>query len=214
MKRFIPISLILVCFGTSAWAQKDPEALKILDAMSAKYQKVPAFRAKLSYTLQNTQEQLNENFQGEIAVFDNMYRLKIGGQEIINNGTTVWTYLEDVNEVNIDNYDAEEDEMSPGKIYTIYKEGFKYVMLQPEKKRGRQLDVVDLVPDDKDLQYFKIRLMVDQSDKSLVSYQVFDKNGNRYYWEVSEFIPDAQLAASNFQFDPSKYKGVEVVDLR
>lgn len=214
MRRFISFCLILAGFCTVAVAQQDPKAREILDAMSAKYKKVPTFRAKLSYTLENPQEDLKESFEGDIIVMGDMYRLKIGGQEIINNGKTVWTYLEDVNEVNIDTHTADEDAMSPSKIYTIYREGFKYMVVESKKSRGRVLDVVDLVPDDKDLQYFKIRLMVDQADKSLVSYRVFDKNGNRYFWEVSEFIPDESLASSQFQFDPSKYSGVEVIDLR
>jgi len=214
MRRFISFCLILAGFCTVAVAQQDPKAREILDAMSAKYKKVPTFRAKLSYTLENPQEDLEETFEGDILVMGDMYRLNIGGQEIINNGKTVWTYLEDVNEVNIDNHSADEDAMSPSKIYTIYRDGFKYMIVETKKSRGRVLDVIDLVPDDKDLQYFKIRLMVDQADKSLASYRVFDKNGNRYYWEVSEFIPDESLKASSFQFDPSKYSGVEVIDLR
>jgi outer membrane lipoprotein-sorting protein len=57
-------------------------------------------------------------------------------------------------------------------------------------------------------------LTIDKQDKTLVNYKVFDKNGNRYLWTVSDFEPDQQLTANYFEFDPSEYKDVEVIDLR
>ena len=116
MKRFGTLFAILMLTITSVLAQKDPKALEILDAMSDKYQNTTAFRANLVYKLENPQERLNETFKGEITVMGNMYRLKIGEQEIINNGETIWTYLREVNEVNIDNYYPEDDPMAPSKI--------------------------------------------------------------------------------------------------
>ncbi len=99
-------SLILVLFFTvqAVLAQKDPKALEVLNAMSDKYKSIPAYKANFEYTLNNANEGVNENMQGEIVVKGEKFRLKLGGQEIINNGQTVWTYLAEANEVNIDNY--------------------------------------------------------------------------------------------------------------
>jgi outer membrane lipoprotein-sorting protein len=200
--------------ATSAWSQHDPKALEILDAMSSKYQNVDAFSAKLVYKLENPSEKLNETFKGEITVMGDKYRLKIGEQEIINNGTTIWTYLREVNEVNVDNYYPEDDPMAPGKIYTIYRKGYKYSYVEQKKQKGRLVEIIDLEPENKDEPFFKIRLTIDKEDKTLVNYTVFDKNGNRYLWSVSDFDPSLKLTSSHFEFNASEYKGVEVIDLR
>ncbi len=214
MKRFGILFTLMLLLVTSSWAQNDPKALKILDAMSEKYQNTPAFKANLVYKLENPQEKLNETFRGEITVMGSMYRLKIGEQEIINNGETIWTYLKEVNEVNVDNYYPEDDPMAPSKIYNVYREGYKYSFLEEKKFKGKIVEIVDLEPENKDEQFFKIRLTINKQDKTLVNYKVFDKNGNRYFWQVSNFDPSLKLTASHFQFDPSQYKGVEVIDLR
>ncbi len=214
MKRFGILFTVVLFLAQPVWAQKDPKARAILDAMSQKYQNTSAFSANLVYKLENPQERLNETFKGEITVMGDMYRLKIGEQEIINNGETIWTYLREVNEVNIDNYYPEDDPMAPARIYDVYKEGYKYSFLEEKKQKGRIVEIVDLEPDNKDEQFFKIRLTIDKTDKTLVNYKVFDKNGNRYFWQVSNFNPDLNLTASHFAFNPSEYQGVEIVDLR
>jgi len=214
MKKAGLVFILVGLMINAGWAQKDPKALEILEAMSAKYQDIEAFKAKLVYKLENNAEKLHETFKGEITVMGEKYRLKIGEQEIINNGTTIWTYLKEVNEVNIDNYYPEDDPMAPSKIYTIYREGYKYSFVDQKKQKGRLVEIVDLEPDNKDEPFFKIRLTIDKEDKTLVNYKVFDKNGNRYLWSVSDFDSNLKLSANHFEFDPSQYKGVEVIDLR
>ena len=214
MKKNGLVFILVALIVNVGWAQKDPKALAVLDAMSAKYQNIVAFKAKLVYKLENSAEKLNETFRGEITVMGEKYRLKIGEQEIINNGTTIWTYLREVNEVNIDNYYPEDDPMAPSKIYTIYQEGYKYSFVEEKKRKRRIVQIIDLVPDNKDEPFYKIRLTIDKVDKTLVNYKVFDKNGNRYLWSVSDFDSDIKLTASHFEFDPSKYKDVEIIDLR
>ncbi len=214
MKRFGIFLLTMLLMAPVAWAQKDPQALEILDAMSDKYRNTKGFKAKLVYKLENPQEKLHETFKGEITVMGSMYRLKMGEQEIINNGETIWTYLKEVNEVNVDHYYPEDDPMAPAKIYDVYREGYKYNLVEEDRQKGRILQIVDLEPENKDEQFFKIRLAIDKEDKTLVNYKVFDKNGNRYLWQVSDFEPDLELSASHFQFNPSEYEGVEVIDLR
>jgi outer membrane lipoprotein-sorting protein len=214
MKKIGLFIILMTLLASSGWAQHDPKALEVLDAMSEKYQSIDGFRAKLVYKLENPTEKLNETFRGEITVMGDKYRLKIGEQEIINNGSTIWTYLKEVNEVNIENYYPEDDPMAPAKIYTIYREGYKYSFVEEGKEKGQLVQVVDLEPDNKDEPFFKIRLTIDKQDKTLLNYKVYDKNGNRYLWTVSDFEPDRQLTASHFEFDPSEYKDVEVIDLR
>lgn len=211
-----PLLLAFTCLFIVkiALAQYDPKALEILDAMSQKYKTTPMFEANISYTMINDVEKIREEYKGKITVKGNKFRLAMPEQEVINNGTTLWTYLPDAKEVNIDNYDPSSDDVNPSKIYDIYKKGFKYLYLKDETEGGVPVDVVDLVPEKKDAQYFKIRMNISKKDKSIQSWTMFDKGGNRYTYTINKFNPNVKVDDSFFTFDTSKYPGVEVIDLR
>ena len=195
-------------------AQYDPKALEILEAMSAKYQNLSSFEASLTSSLTNETDGINEEFKGKITVKGDMFKLVLDDQEIINNGTTVWTYLPSAKEVNIDNVDPDTDEMNPSKFYLMYKKGYKYLYLEDQTDGGVLCEVVDLVPEKKEAQYFKIRMNINKKDKSIQSWTMFDKSGNRYKYSISKFQPNVKVDDSFFTFDPKKYPGVEVIDLR
>lgn len=216
MKKTI-FGVICTVFSFSIWAQSqyDPKALETLDAMSKKYKAIPAFEANISYTLSNEIEKISEEFKGKITVMGDKYRLALPEQEVINNGTTVWTYLPDAKEVNIDNFDADsEEEINPSKIFDIYKKGFKYIYQADKTENGVLCEEIDLVPEKKDAKFFKIKMMINKKDKSLSSFTLFDKSGNRYRYAITKFNPSIKIDDSYFAFDPKKYPGVEIVDLR
>ncbi|MCE2995048.1 MAG: outer membrane lipoprotein carrier protein LolA, partial [Flammeovirgaceae bacterium] len=141
----------LFSLGTlSGFAQYDPNALEILEAMSKKYKAIPAFEANLTSTLVNESEGIKEEFKGKITVKGEKFKLELEDQVIINNGTTVWTYIQSANEVTIDNFDPKSDDINPIKIFDIYKKGFKYLYLGDKAEPGN--DEVDLVPEKKNAQ--------------------------------------------------------------
>ena len=110
-KLILTISSCLIVIS-QAFAQKDPVALEILDAMSTKYKNIPAFTADFSYIMENDEESIDEKFEGKITVKSGKYKLNTGGQEIYNDGIYVWTYLKDDNEVTISEYDDTEEEIT------------------------------------------------------------------------------------------------------
>lgn len=213
MKKSL-FTLIFILTGTLVFAQYDPKALEILEAMSAKYKSLTSFEANLTSSLSNETDGINEEFKGKITVKGNKFKLIVDDQEIINNGTTVWTYLPSASEVNIDNVDPDTEEMNPSKFYTIYQKGYKYLYLEDQTDGGVLCEVVDLVPEKKEAQYFKIRMNIAKKDKSIQSWIMFDKSGNRYKYTISKFVPNVKVDDSFFTFDPKKYPGVEVIDLR
>jgi outer membrane lipoprotein carrier protein len=213
MKK-LSFAFVFAVSALIANAQYDPKALEILEAMSKKYKAIEAFEANISYTLTNDVEKINEEFKGKISVKGEKFRLSLPEQEVINNGTTVWTYLPEAKEVNIDNFDPNSEDINPSKIYEIYKKGFKYLYLSDKLDGGVLCEEIDLVPDKKDAQYFKIKMMINKKDKSIQSWTMYDKAGNRYKYTITKFNPGIKLEDVFFTFDPKKYPGVEVVDLR
>lgn len=213
MKKFV-FAAILMLAGFASYSQYDPKALEILEAMSKKYKAITSFEANLTSALTNESEGVKEEFKGKITVKGEKFRLLLDDQEIINNGATVWTYLPGAKEVNIDNFDPGSDEINPTKIFDMYKKGFKYLYLADKTEGGVVVEEIDLVPEKKDAQYFKIKMMIVKKDKSIQSWTMFDKSGNRYKYTITKFTPNVKLEDSFFTFDPKKYPGVEVIDLR
>lgn len=213
MKNLI-LGLLAMILSVSVSAQYDPKALEILNAMSAKYQSIPAFEANISCTLTNEVDKINEEFKGKITVKGDKFRMVLPEQEVINNGVTIWTYLPEAKEVNIDNYDPSSEDVNPSKMHEVYKKGFKYLYLQDKSDGGVLCEEIDLVPEKKDAQYFKIKMFINKKDKTIQSFTLFDKGGNRYKYTISKFTANANVADAYFVFDPKDYPGVELIDLR
>jgi outer membrane lipoprotein carrier protein len=213
MKKSL-FAVILLIIVKTTFAQYDPKALEVLEAMSKKYRAMPSFEANIAYTLTNETEKINEEFKGKITVKGDKFRLALPEQEVINNGTTIWTYLPEAKEVNIDNVDAKSDEVTPSKFYEIYKKNYKYLYLEEKTENGALCEVIDLVPEKKDAQFFKIRMNIVKKDKSIQSWTMFDKGGNKYRYSLTKFTPNVKVDDTFFTFDAKKYPGVEVIDLR
>ncbi len=213
-KSFSLLLLLAATLALPAAAQQDPKAGKILDQMSAKYQALKAFQATFTQTLENPGAKVKQNINGDIVVSGQKFRLKISGQEVINDGKTTWTYLKNENEVNISDSDPDSQEMSPSQIYTMYKKGYKYAYVQQLQEGGEALDLIELSPENRQNDVFKVRLKVRKKDASVKSWQMFKKNGNQYTFYIKKFQPNPPVNATTFAFDKAKYKGVKVVDLR
>ncbi len=197
---------------TAAQAQADAtKAGDILESMSSKYKSVNAFKAQFAYAMESPGSGIKENATGDITVKGNKFHLKLGDQEVINNGSTVWTYLKDANEVTITDYEPSDDDITPSNIYTVYKKGYKYTLVAKESNKAD--DVIDLTPDNKNSQISKIRITINKKDKSIKSFRTFERNGNKYNYTISKFTP-VEVDDKSFVFDKAKYKGVEVEDLR
>ncbi len=214
MKKIILILLPVFFIVIVAFGQYDPKALTILDEMSNKFKTYTSFKATFTYTLKNASASINEVANGELMVRGGKYKIKLPKMEIINNGTTVWNYMQEANEVNISTYDPADDDISPTKIYTMYKKGYKYTYIGDRVEAGKTYQIIELVPEDRKNRFFKIKLEINKLDKSIKNWKLFEKNGNIYDYTIKTFTPNTISDDTPFTFDKSKYPGVEVIDLR
>jgi outer membrane lipoprotein-sorting protein len=122
--------------------------------------------------------------------------------------------LPSAKEVNIDNYDPGSDDINPTKIFDMYKKGFKYLYLGDKTENGVVLEEIDLVPEKKDAQYFKIKMFIVKKDKTILNWTMFDRSGNKYKYAITKFTPNVKVDDAFFNFDVKKYPGIEVIDLR
>ena len=215
MKKILVLTANLLLISGLVMAQKDKRATAILDEMSKKYQTMKSFSASFTYGIEGTNAKLTESYKGDVTVKGAKFRLKMAGQEVFTNGKEMYSYVKETNECSVTEFNPNEmDALSPTKIYTIYKKGYKYVFLEEVKEGSQFYEVVELSPEDKTSKVAKVQIKVDKKDKSVKSWKVWDKNGKRTVFRVDKFMPNAPADDKFFTFDKKKYPGVEVVDLR
>jgi outer membrane lipoprotein-sorting protein len=216
MKRLGIISFVftVVAFSstllTTVKAQGDKKSTAILDAMSTKYEKIKSFKAIFTYTPEG-----GKPLKGDATVKGTKFRLKMAGQEIFNDGKLMATYIKETNEVNLQDFDPSAGgDLDPTRIYSAYKKGFKYAFLQEKKEGAQTYEVVELTSTGKNSQVDKVQIQVNKADKSINSWKIFQKNGQKVTYKVEQFQPDVAVADTYFTFNAKQFPGVEVVDLR
>ncbi|TAF66273.1 MAG: outer membrane lipoprotein carrier protein LolA [Cytophagales bacterium] len=218
MRKYILFSLLMYFSVGFLFAQQDPKAKAILDAISQRYKGLGAFKVFFNYTLNNKSAGVSDKVSGEVAVKDDKYLLKVKGQEIYCNGKTLWTYLKDDNEVNISDYEPEPGEVTPTNIYTIYQTGYKYVFVGETTEAGEVFENIELTPNNANARYFKIKIKSNKATKSIKTWEIYEKNGNVYTYAIYQLnqlsFPSTTAVDSYFSFDKTKYPNVRVVDLR
>ncbi|QNL48337.1 outer membrane lipoprotein carrier protein LolA [Olivibacter sp. SDN3] len=216
MKRIISVVTLVSCI-MMAFAQHDPEAQKLLNAVSKKYQSYSTVKIDFAIKGTNHQQQVTVNDKGELLLEpkSNRYRISMQDQEMISDGKVQWTVLKEEQEVQLTNVNNEEVEsLTPTNIFTFYRKGFKYASAQDEKVNNKTLSVIELTPEDSKKQFFKVRLRIDKAISQIYDATVFDKSGARYTYTIVKLNPNQQFAAKTFIFDKGDYPGMELVDLR
>ena len=190
------------------FSQNDKKALDMLNSMSDNYKKMKGFTSSFTYSMKNLTEDITDSFSGKISVRDDKYVLYIEGQKIINDSKTVWTYLEDLNEVTISDFDASEQDISINNVFEVYKEGYKHKFI--DKVNG--INNVEIYPDDESKSYFKISFAILENNL-LSSFTVYDKSNSIFIYTIDDFMEE-DLDNSLFFFDLEKYPDIEVIDFR
>ena len=213
MKRF-GLMIVSAAIALGAMCQgKDQKAVTLLDEVSATAKSYKSIKVDFSYTLENKQAGVDESKTGTLLVSGDQYRLTASGQTVISDGKTVWTYLKESNEVQVNSLDNKDDAFTPSKLLTSYNKNYKASMAKDRDNTDPNLESVELIPNvQKNIS--KAIVTVDKTKKQVRGFRMFDKNGNIYTYKVTKYQTDIPVTASDFTFDASKYPGVDVIDMR
>ncbi len=218
-KKLLPVATAVLFTMTlnaqTSGAQSDPEAKKILDQASAKIKSYPAITAAFSFELQDAQGKPQGTKKGSFSMKGNKYRVALTGQEIVSDGTTVWTYDKSSNEVTISKVDASSGTVSPQKLFTsAYDKDFLYKLNGDQKVAGKQVQEIEMTPVDKSLNFHKIYLYIDKATHLVSSGKMLDKSGSRYIYSIGSINGKTPVPDATFTFNKATHPGVEEVDLR
>lgn len=205
--------LTILLLGSALMAgaqQKDSKAVALLDEVSRKAKSYKSIKVDFSYTMENKKAKINEEKTGTLLVSGDRYKMAAAGQTVICNGKTIWTYLKESNEVQVNSLDNKDEALTPSKLLTSYNANFKSKII---KSDDPAIENVELIPNTV-RNFTRAILGIDKAQKQVRSFTIFDKSGNTFSYKIKTYLTDTPVTESDFNFDAKKYPGVEVIDMR
>jgi outer membrane lipoprotein-sorting protein len=209
MKKLLIIAL-LVGFTLTSFAQNDTKATAILDQVSVKTKSYKTIKIDFTYAMDNAKEKIHDKFKGTLLSKGDKYKLTAAGQDVISDGKTIWTYLKDANEVQINNAGEDDDSFTPTKLLSGYGKDYKSKFI--EEKGNDQ--VIELYPLKKGKTFTKVRLTIDKTKKQISKFIIYDRSGSTFSYIVDKFVADQAIADNVFTFNKAEHPGVEINDMR
>ena len=156
---------------------------------------------------ENISLDIKTNKKGKLILENNKFNIDLDEQIIINNGDIQWTYLKDINEVQISNNEITAGVSNLGDLFKISKNDYRILFLKDETN----FYLIELIP--KTIKSFiKIQIKVQKQDKKISEIKVFDKEGGKFIYSINKLKYDLEI--NSFYFDTSKFPGIEIIDLR
>ena len=212
MKFYKQILLIIgITVAGSLFAQDASQ--KILKELADKTNAAQNIKVGFSYTMENVEADIHEVTEGSLIVSGDKYILKIAGQEIMCDGKTIWTYIPDADEVQINEVDTEES-FSPTKLLSSYTDDYDASLEKEMKENNRSYYLLKLKPKKKDSGFNYVQLKIEKDKMQLSSFVLYDFDKNVFSYKIKEYLTDVALGANAFTFDASKYPDVDIVDMR
>ncbi len=207
MKNFF-LTTIIALLTIAGIAQND-KARSILDDVSARTKAYKSIKIDFTYKMENPGQNINESFSGTLFSKGDSYKLLFSGQEVISDGKTVWTFLKDAGEVQVNEATKDDDSFTPTNLLSTYSDNFKAKLINEDSKQY----VIELTPVQKK-NFNKVKVIIDKAKKNISSLTIFDKNGSTYTYTVKKFETDAAFKDSMFTFKAEDHPGVDVIDMR
>jgi outer membrane lipoprotein-sorting protein len=215
MKHIIIISLLFM-FISKTQAQQDPEARVILDRVAEKTKNYSTIQADFELIVENIRDKKESKSSGSIKIKGNKYYIETMGSKVFFDGKTMWSYLEDLKEVNISIPDTGKEDFveNPSKIFTFYNRDYKYQLVGDVKIDNVVMYEIDLFPKNLDQPYSRFKLFIHHDTDDLYKVTAVGKEGINYSAYIKNARYNEPLDDDFFTFKPEKHKGVEINDMR
>jgi outer membrane lipoprotein-sorting protein len=209
MKRFYAV-LLAIIITNMVIAQNDPNAKKILDAVSAKVKTFKGISASFVIKSITSKGKDNGSKSGTISIKGQKYLLKQDKNEIICDGNKTYTYDPANKTITVSAADDANQTLTPQNLLSnFYDKDFTYKLIS---SKGN-FHEVELVPNDKRKNFQKVNVFIDKSKSMITKARVLDKSNNTIEFSLSNLNTKAVLTDNLFTFIRTKYPAdVEVLD--
>jgi len=208
-KIYILLLAVLSITEFSFAGDNDPNAKKVLDAVSEKFKTFKGITATFSLKSITSKGKDNGTQSGNISIKGQKYLLKQGKTEIISDGTKIYNY--DGNKtITISTVEEGGQTLSPQNLLSnFYDKDFSYKLISS----SGSFHEIELIPNDKKKNFQKVNVFIDKNKVMITKAIILDKSNNKIQFGLTNLNTNANLPDNIFIYNRSKYpKDAEVLD--
>ncbi len=152
-----------------------------------------------------------QSIKGALTVAKNRFVIDSPQLKSWFDGKTQWTYSAEIGEVNItEPTDDELAQVNPFAILNTFRTKYKSQIL----KTDGNSQLIEMVPVNKKSTITKLLVTIDRRTLYPSKIVIYTDGGSAVTIDVTSVSEGTFLPESQFRFDPKKFPGVEIVDLR
>ena len=161
-----------------------------------------------NYQISPDGKNLGETEKGHAWLQGEAYKVEMADQQTISNGTTIWTYFVDAEEVMVSNA-SEGVDNTPLKVLTSLDENYVASLTGIDANGIATVELANPAG-----QYKRVTLKINTKKVELKGADVYFEDGNKFVITVEEMKYDQELDDKFFTFDTKKHPNVDVIDMR
>jgi outer membrane lipoprotein-sorting protein len=211
MKKLVTLAVIALFLVAFTTGENNPPKEKnagkaLLDKVVAKAKSYKNMVIDFKYAINNTAEKINQESTGKVMLQGNKYHLTFMGVTKLFDGKKIYTIVPEDEEITVSNHDENDaNAMSPNKIFTFFKKGFKFAMDIKQPMAGKTIQYVKLTPSSVMDKRKEILIGIDTKTNHIYNLIEIGKNGTRTTLTVFSFKFNQTLAKNQFTFVKAKY---------
>ncbi len=209
MKKLYPLVIAVFALMVQVHAQNDPNAKKILDAVSNTVKNYKTISAGFTITSLTSKGKNNGTKKGTIVTKGQKYVLKEGKNEILCDGVKTYNY-DGAKTITVSSLDESGQTLSPQKILSgAYDKDFTYKLIATKGN----FHEIEMKPLDSRKNFSKVNIFVDKTKNMIARAVILDKGNNTVQVSFTNIVPNKAVADNVFVFSAAKYpKDVEILD--
>lgn len=205
MKRFVTILMLMISFAV--FSQNSDKAKTLLDEVYSKVNAYDNIFVDFKYALDNAEENIHQETRGDVTIQQDKYLFNYLGATQMYDGKKIYTIVPENEEITIEDKDeADEGTITPSKMLTFYRDGYKYEMDILQNIKGRKIQYVKLTPIDTNSEIATILLGIDAQTKHIYNLIETGNNGTKTTITVNSFKTNQPISKTLFTFDAKKYE--------
>ena len=204
--------ITLVYLGQSSESE-ELKCERILQEVSDNIQKNNS--SKFNFKLEIKSEDINEIQNGYALIEKEKFYYKTEEREVICDGINVWTYLPEDNECYIDLLEDLDNTLNPSEIFTMWKEGFKYMYVKKILINNQTIHKIKMFPSQPDKSNFHTIIMdINESLKLISEASVKTKDGVTIKTTITELTSNPKINVKQFSWDENSHPNTDEIDNR
>ena len=188
-------------------SQNGNEAKMLLDEVAQKVENYNNIYIEFNHKFDNTEADVHQETKGNVSLQGELYHLNYMGTEQIFDGKKVYLIIHEDEEVIIQSTDnSEEETLTPSKMFSFYKSGYRYQMDALKNIKGVKIQYVKLTPIDSNSEIENVLVGIDIKTKHIYTIIETGINNTITTLEVRTFKTNQTISEKQFIFDDDTYR--------